>query len=152
MKARDIMEPAPVWVRTSASLWDAARRMLEAPFSTLPVVGDDDERLVGVLTMDDLLPRLEPVPFSDVEALRLFEAWLDENNYDQFASQYRQTTVEAHMREDVHTVAPEAHICKATRTLVDSGDSQVFVVDDDRRLLGVIGRNDVLRVLTSIPA
>ena len=149
MKAREVMEPAPVWVRANETLGDAARRMLDNPFSTLPVVDEDGDRLVGVLSMDDLLPRLEPVPFSEVEALRLFDTWLDENNYDQFGPQYRKALVQSRMHKDLQTVPPEAHLCEALRTLISAGTSQVFVVDPDRRLLGVIGRNDVLRVLTA---
>lgn len=148
MQARDVMEPAPVWVRGGESLGDAAQRILESPFSTLPVIGNDDQ-LIGALSMDNLLPRLESVPFSEVEALRLFDNWLDENNYDKFGPRYREQTVEAHMHEDVQSVTPDAHFCQILRMIVASSDHQVFVVDGDRRLLGVIGRNDVLRVLTS---
>ena len=151
MEARDIMEPAPIWVRADESLWDAAQRMLHNPFSTLPVLDDDEDQLVGALSMDNLLPRLESVPFSEVEALRLFENWLDENNYDKFAPQYREQIVQAHMHKDVQTVNPDTHLCYVLRTIVATGDSQVFVVDDERHLLGVIGRNDVLQVLTSGP-
>ncbi len=149
MEARDIMEPAPIWVRADESLLDAAQHMLDNPFSTLPVVGDNEGELIGTLAMDDLLPRLEAVPFSEVEALRLFDNWLDENNYDKFGPRYREQTVADHMRKDVQAVTPEAHVCDALRMIVSSSDHQVFVVNEDRRLLGVIGRNDVLSVLTS---
>lgn len=149
MEARDIMEPAPIWVRADESLLDAAQHMLDNPFSTLPVVGEDAGELIGTLSMDDLLPRLEAVPFSEVEALRLFENWLDENNYDKFGPRYREQAVEDHMHKDVQAVTPETHLCEALRIIVSSSDHQVFVVDEDRRLLGVIGRNDVLAVLTS---
>jgi len=151
MEARDIMEPAPIWVRADESLWDAAQHMLDNPFSTLPVVGDDEGELIGTLSMDDLLPRLEAVPFSEVEALRLFEDWLDENNYDKFAPQYREQSVRSHMHKDVQAVTPDTHLCQGLRMIVASSDHQVFVVDDERHLLGVIGRNDVLHVLTSGP-
>lgn len=149
MEAREIMEPAPIWVRADESLGEAAQRMLDNPFSTLPVVDDNADQLIGALTMDNLLPRLESVPFSEVEALRLFDNWLDEHNYHKFGPRYREQTVEDHMHKDVQAVTPDTHFCYVLRMIVASSDHQVFVVDDDGRLLGVIGRNDVLQVLTS---
>ncbi|MFB6285870.1 MAG: HPP family protein [Candidatus Bipolaricaulia bacterium] len=149
MEARDAMEPTPIWVQADESLMDAAQHMLANPFSTLPVVGNDQGELIGTLSMDDLLPRLEAVPFSEVEALRLFGNWLDENNYNEFGPRYREQTVQDHMHKDVQAVAPDAHLCQALRIIVSSSDHQVFVVDEERRLLGVIGRNDVLAILTS---
>jgi CBS domain-containing protein len=51
---RDVADQEPVWVGTGADLPEVARTMTDYNLSMLPVV-DDDERMVGVVTVDDVL-------------------------------------------------------------------------------------------------
>jgi CBS domain-containing protein len=50
----DIAEHEPVWVGTGADLPEVARTMTDYNLTTLPVL-DEDERMVGVVTVDDVL-------------------------------------------------------------------------------------------------
>jgi CBS domain-containing protein len=51
---RDVADQEPVWVGTGADLPEVARTMTDYNLSMLPVL-DDDERMVGVVTVDDVL-------------------------------------------------------------------------------------------------
>jgi Mg/Co/Ni transporter MgtE len=51
---RDVADQEPVWVGTGADLPEVARTMTDYNLSMLPVL-DDDERIVGVVTVDDVL-------------------------------------------------------------------------------------------------
>lgn len=50
----DLMTPAPVVVRESTNLEDAARVLLETKYRRLPVV-DDDGKLVGIITRGNVV-------------------------------------------------------------------------------------------------
>lgn len=50
----DLMTPAPVVVRESTNLEDAARLLLETKYRRLPVV-DDDGKLVGIITRGNVV-------------------------------------------------------------------------------------------------
>jgi acetoin utilization protein AcuB len=58
--ARQMMTPEPIAIAPTAAVQDAARRMLSARVSALPVVQDD--RLVGIVTETDLLRVLSELP------------------------------------------------------------------------------------------
>src|ERR1039458_5019722 len=54
-----VAEHEPVWVRTDADLPEVARTMTDYNLVMLPVLGED-ERMVGVVTVDDVLERALP--------------------------------------------------------------------------------------------
>src|SRR5690242_2232659 len=58
MKVADVMTRTPIAVRLDATLLEAAKTMVQARVSGLPVV-DDEGSLVGMISEGDLLRRAE---------------------------------------------------------------------------------------------
>lgn len=54
MRMEEVAEHEPVWVRTDADLPEVARMMTDYNLVMLPVL-DEEERMVGVVTVDDVL-------------------------------------------------------------------------------------------------
>ncbi|MFG0335118.1 MAG: CBS domain-containing protein, partial [Maioricimonas sp. JB049] len=54
---RQVMSPAPSTVQEETSIEDALAIMRSGTFRRLPVV-DDDDQLVGILSLDDILELL----------------------------------------------------------------------------------------------
>lgn len=54
----ELMTADPVTVRESTPIETALERMAGAPARRLPVLADDEERLVGLLALDDVLELL----------------------------------------------------------------------------------------------
>lgn len=54
---REIMEPDPITLDTSADLIDVAKKLSDGSFHALPVVAPDDT-LVGIVTSTDLINHL----------------------------------------------------------------------------------------------
>lgn len=125
----------------------AMRRMLSQRLDGLPVV-DGEGRLKGLLEIDDLLPKLEPVPFSELAALKLFDEWVDENNLEGFYQQYQKMSVAKMMRPNVDVLSPEDSLSKALHLMARSGARLLPVVGEEQRLVGVLTRSDILRTLT----
>jgi CBS domain-containing protein len=59
----DVMEKEPVWVRASEPKEKAAHLMAEYNLIALPVL-DDEERMLGIITVDDAMEVLLPERFS----------------------------------------------------------------------------------------
>lgn len=57
VKAREIMTPEAVCVRSSDTVLDAARQMAELDVGALPICGEDD-RLKGMLTDRDIVVKV----------------------------------------------------------------------------------------------
>ena len=146
MTVRDLMNTEFHSLKREETLLDAARRMLAHRVNSLPVL-DDDGRLIGVLEIEDLLPKLEPVPFSeDFEALRLFGAWVDEKNLDSFCEQYCEKQVSELMHEHPLTLEPDDDLSTVLREMRESAFRPIFIVDDGKPL-GMITRSDLLQLL-----
>lgn len=120
--------------------------MLEHRLGGLPVVGDQGE-VVGLIEIDQMLPHPQKVPFSDVEALRFLDEWVDPGSFEQLVERYKNTPVQHLMRTEVAVVGPDDPIEKALGLMLqDRQYRRVLVVDEQRQLLGTLTRSDFLRL------
>jgi len=147
MKAGEIMTPNPLTVVEGESLWEAADRMLAHHYGGLPVV-DKGGCYLGVLEMDDLLPRPENIPGApDVVALQLFDRWVDDHSIHDFEKIYREKKVEEVMRTDVPKLHPEDPLRVVLDKLIENLYKRMPVINDEGCLVGIVTRGDLLRLL-----
>ncbi len=140
------MKARPHSVRLDETLLTAAQRMLEHRLGGLPVVNEAG-KLVGLIEVDDLLPHPENVPFSEVEALRLFGEWVDPGSVESIYRQYQSRPVSAAMRTDLAVVSPDDPLETALmRMMQDRQYRRVLVVDEHGQLVGTLTRSDFLRL------
>lgn len=140
------MKTRPYSVRLDETLLVAAQRMLEHRLGGLPVVNEAG-KLMGLIEVDDLLPRPENVPFSEVEALRLFDEWVDPGSVESVYRQYQSKPVAAAMRTELAVVSPEDPLETAlVRMMQDRQYRRVLVVDEQGQLVGTLTRSDFLRL------
>ena len=67
-RVREILNPKVVYVRTDTDQEEVARLMADYDFTVLPVV-DEEGRLVGIVTVDDVLDVLEAEATEDIHRL-----------------------------------------------------------------------------------
>jgi CBS domain-containing protein len=146
MKVADLMTRAPEILRPKATLEEAARKILETRYGGFPVV-DEEGRLLGLLQVEELLPRPENVPFSDVEALQLFGEWVDEGTLQEIYRRYQSTPVEAVMLKEIPRVHPEDPLGKALQVLLTTEVRHLPVVDRENRVVGILTRSDILKLI-----
>jgi CBS domain-containing protein len=137
MRVLDIMSIDVLTVSPEESLKAAARRMVEAGVSGLPVV-DETGKLVGIITEADFLERE-----ADRTHRRLLDALLHKPG----------TVVEAETVGEVmstHPVViyPEASVTEAARVMSHHHVKRLPVIDDEGVLRGIISRGDVVTVFT----
>jgi CBS domain-containing protein len=138
MKLRDLMTRDVITIGPDASLKEAARRMIEAGISGLPVTTDAGS-LVGIITEAD---------FVSTEAGRRREkrAGLLRLVYKDVELPTHERMVDEVMSTDLVVLGPEADHAEAARLMQSEGIKRIPVVDDDGRLVGLVSRSDVLRI------
>jgi CBS domain-containing protein len=135
---RDVMTADVATVSTEAEFKQIARVLVDRKVSGLPVV-DADGTVVGVVSEADLLPKEE------------FKSLTDERpNLARRAARLARAkaagdTAAELMSAPAVTIAPDAPVAEAARTLAEQGIKRLPVVDGDR-LVGIVSRADVLRV------
>lgn len=137
MRVLDIMTMDVLTARPEDSLKDAARTMVRAGVSGLPVV-DDDGRLVGIITEADFLERE-----ADRSRRRLLNAMLDE-----CGGVVEAETVGEVMSTDPVVIFPEATVTEAARMMAHHHVKRLPVVDESGKLVGIVSRADVVAVFT----
>uniref|UniRef100_UPI002ADDC5E9 DUF190 domain-containing protein n=1 Tax=Chloroflexus sp. TaxID=1904827 RepID=UPI002ADDC5E9 len=130
-RAADVMTPNPTAIPATASLTQAALVMTEHDHKRLPVV-DEAGRLVGMLSRSDLLQTVANTFASSSEVLPgsiLTTA----------------KTVGEVMIRDVPTVTPETPLAETLDHILSTPRRRVIVVDQERRVVGIISDGDILR-------
>lgn len=136
---RDIMTTGVVVVTPESTFKDVAYLLAERRISGAPVVAADG-KVIGVVSEADLLPKEEFKSVAGDEGPHLTR---------RAAKQARvraggDTAAEL-MSSPAVTVASDAPVAEAARTLAEHGVKRLPVVDDDR-LVGIVSRADILKV------
>ena len=129
-RVADVMTRAPVSVRVTDTVAAATHLMAERRIKRLPVV--DDGRLVGILSRADVLRAVgETFPRDSAEA----------------ADHPGALTVAEIMRRDTPTVRADADLATLLVAVVSTRLNRAIVLDDERRVLGVVNDADVIRTV-----
>jgi CBS domain-containing protein len=136
---RDAMSSPVVSLPASATVGEALERLIGQPFRALPVVGEDG-RLVGMLTNRDLVERggLE----ARVELLSAMSSAAREGILGRLGAG---RTVADVMTTDPVAIRATDTLARATHLMAQQRLKRLAVVDDDRVLVGMLSRMDVLR-------
>ena len=114
MKVRDAIHSATPALQASDTVEEALGLLMEHHVRHLPVVGEDDGRLAGVISEDRLIDADSPE--SPIDSLLIGRPV---------------------------SVPPDAHIFDAARTMVEHDLSTIPVADPDGQYLGVLRRHDI---------
>jgi len=147
MKVRDYMSRDVVSVGRATNMAEIVDVLNKREISGVPVV-DGDEKLLGVVTHEELMGIFIPHYFSMFDDL----AFLDdlETIEAQTMSEIEPTLFLAEdlMVAEPTTVKPDTSIMKAAALLLNRRLILLPVVDEDGRVVGVLNRGDVSRAFT----
>lgn len=146
--ARDIMTRNPLSVTVSTKITDAATLMLEHHFNGLPVV-DENGVLKGVLSQSDLVMQQKKLPLPSFFVLLDTIIPLESpKKYEEQLKRMAAVRVEQAMNTKPCTVQPETELEELATLMVDEKNYTLPVVENGK-LVGVVGKEDVLRTLLS---
>lgn len=130
-----------VSARPEMLLTEAAQLLYTHRINGMPVV-DDLGHVVGMVGIKDILR----APFRSGDEVYISTL----TSLTRLASQLGTQRVAEVMAWRVSSVGPEELLSKVMAQMVNRGIHPIPVVDQDRRLLGILGRADVLGILLAI--
>jgi len=145
-KVKEIMTRDPITIGPKTEIAEATRILLENRINGVPVVNDDG-RLVGILCQSDLIAQQKDLPLPSL--FTLLDGFVPMTSMKQMEKQVRKIaaiTAEEAMTRDPVTVKPDDDIGKVATLMVDRNFHTLPVVADGK-LVGVVGKEDVLRTL-----
>jgi CBS domain-containing protein len=140
---RDVMTTSVLSVPVDAPFAEVARVLFTGGVRAVPVL-DDQGRLLGVVSEGDLLATAErgdPVPGHSGPWQRLLR-----RRHAADSRRAGATTAGALMTSPVTTIDPDASVAHAARCMRDHRLGWLPVVEEGGRVVGVLGRSDLLRV------
>lgn len=139
--ARDVLT-----VREDTPIGEAAKLLLERHINGLPVI-DEDNNLVGIICQSDLVSQQKKLPIPSV--FTLLDGLIplrSSNDIEKEIKKMAATTVGDAMTPDPSTVTPETPLEEAATLMVQNNYHTLPVVEDGK-LVGIIGKEDVLKTL-----
>jgi len=149
IRAKDIMTKEPITVTPDMEIMRAAKILLERGINGVPVV--DAGKLVGILCRSDLIAQQKKIPvpslFTLLDGLITLESG---KHFEKALHKIAATTVADSMTRNPMTVHPETNIEEIAAIMVDRNFHTIPVVEKGK-LVGIIGKEDVLRTLMPGP-
>ncbi|MEJ2697583.1 MAG: CBS domain-containing protein [Candidatus Sulfobium sp.] len=144
IKAKDIMTTDVITVTPETTVEELGRLFIEKRISGAPVI-DDDNKLYGIVTENDLIKRNER--FHIPTLVRLFDAFIPlggDSSIEKEIKRMSASKVSEICARDVVTVGPETPLTDIATMMSERGLHLLPVVSAGK-LVGIIGKMDVIK-------
>ena len=148
--AKDIMTIDVVTVSPNLEIIQAAKLLMEKRVNGFPVV--EGEKLVGIICQSDLIAQQKEFPVPSL--FSFLDGYISLTSGKHLESEIQKiaaTSVGQAMTPNPVTVNPDTSIENIASLMVDKNFHTLPVVDQDR-LVGIVGKEDVLRLLVPGPS
>ncbi|WP_320169686.1 CBS domain-containing protein [Maridesulfovibrio sp.] len=147
LKAKEIMTSGALTLTPEDDIAGAAKLLLEKHLNGVPVV-DDSGKLIGVLCQSDLVAQQKSVSLPSLfTILDGFISFSSNEELEREVNKIAATKVAQAMTPDPVTISPETDIEHIADLMVERKLYTLPVVENGK-LIGVVGKEDVLKVLT----
>lgn len=146
LKAKDIMSEELITVTPATPVIEAARILLDKRINGLPVL-DEAGRLVGIICQSDLVAQQKRFPIPSV--FNLLDGLIpisSPKGLEKEMQKIAASRVAEAMSSNPETVNPESSLEEIATLMVSKGFHTLPVVERGK-LVGIIGKEDVLRTL-----
>ncbi|MGD9080037.1 MAG: CBS domain-containing protein [Desulfobacterales bacterium] len=150
LKVKDIMTKEVISVSPDTEIVNAAKILLEKRINGMPVI-DAFGRLVGIICQSDLVAQQKGIPIPSVfTLLESFIPLTSMKRIDKEMEKIAALTVKEAMTLEPVTVSPDTEIEEVAKLMVDKKYHTLPVVDGGK-VVGIVGKEDVLKTLLSEP-
>lgn len=149
LKAKDIMSKEVLWVTPETEITQAARLLLEKHLNGLPVL-DQKGALVGIISQSDLVFQQKKIPLPSV--FTILDGLIPLSSSHQIEAEVAKIAaikVEQAMTSAPVFISPEDAL-EDIATLMVRKKIHTLPVLDHGKLVGIVGKEDVLRTLIPI--
>lgn len=146
LKVKDIMTKNLITVTPDTEITHASKLLLEKHVNGIPVV-DRSGTLVGILCQSDLIAQQKKLPIPSVFSfLDGLISLTSRKHFEKEIQKIAAITVAQAMTANPVTVSPETTIEEAATLMVEKNFHTLPVLEGSR-LVGIVGKEDVLRTL-----
>jgi CBS domain-containing protein len=148
IKAKDIMTKEIITVNPETEIAQAAGLLLEKRINGVPVVNDSGA-LVGILCQSDLIAQQKNIPIPSL--FTLLDGYIPltlSKHLDKEVEKIAASKVAEAMTPNPVTVEPETDIERVAVLMVEKNYHTLPVMEEGK-LVGIVGKEDVLRTLIS---
>lgn len=143
---KDIMKKDVITVSHETEIVHAAKILLENHINGVPVV-DDKGKLAGILCQSDIIAQQKKLPIPSLFSfLDGFISLSSMKNLEKEVQKIAATKVSQAMTLNPVTVKPDTLMEVVAALMVDNNFHTLPVVDEGK-LVGIVGKEDVLRTL-----
>jgi len=147
MLAKDVMEKEVLTVNETDNIEKVVTILLNNKISGVPVINEEN-KVVGILTEGDLLKKeKEPHVPSYIEVLGSILYVEGVRKYEDDLKKLISTKVSGLMTKNVITVLEDEKVEKVATIMVENRINRVPVINTEGNLVGIIGRNDLIKLL-----
>jgi CBS-domain-containing membrane protein len=148
LTVKNIMTRDPITISPDTEIVHAAKLLLEKGINGIPVV-DKKGELVGIICQSDLIAQQKRLPIPSIfTLLDGFIPLASTKHFEKAVQKIAATTVADAMTPKPVTVQTDTSIEELASLMVDKNFHTLPVVDEGK-LVGVVGKEDVLRTFTS---
>ena len=148
LTVKNIMTRDLITLSPDTEIVHAAKLLLEKGINGIPVV-DKKGELVGIICQSDLIAQQKRLPIPSIfTLLDGFIPLASMKHFEKAVQKIAATTVADAMTPNPVTVQTETSIEELASLMVDKSFHTLPVVDEGK-LVGVVGKEDVLKTLTS---
>ena len=145
--ARDFMEKFVFSVPPEVTVHELIRIFVSHNMSAIPVV-DEDNHLIGIVSEGDLLyKKVRPHIPRHLDVLGGTIYYCGYGRYEKSFKKILATKASDLMTEKTRCVTPDTPMSTITSLMIDEHLKTVPVVDEEKHLVGMITRHDILTVL-----
>ncbi|MCT4563724.1 MAG: CBS domain-containing protein [Maledivibacter sp.] len=149
MIAKNVMNRNVVSIKPNDTLRDAVILMVKHSISGLPVI-DEDKNIVGIISQSDVL-RHGKRPFI-LETVDLLEILLYEQSPENYEKELKialDLKIKDVMTKGIITVLESTPAGKIAHLMISNKINRVPVIRDGK-LVGIIGREDIIKAIAKI--
>lgn len=147
MRAKDVMIKNVIFIKKDDKLDEIISVMMKNHVSGVPVI-DKDNHLVGMVTERDLMTKDKKFNISSYMELRASILFIDGKSAEGISQKKSDTLTAADiMSTPVYAVHLEATIEEIVSLMMNRHINRIPVIDKENKLVGIIGRSDLLPVL-----
>ena len=146
LTAKDIMTRDVITISPETEIAHAAKLLLENRINGVPVVNEAGE-LVGILCQSDLIIQQKNIPIPSL--FTLLDGYIpltSSKKIDREVEKIAAKKAEDAMTANPVTISPDTEIEKVAAFMVEKNYHTLPVVDGGK-LVGIVGKEDVLRTL-----
>lgn len=146
LKAKDIMTTTLVTLTPDMEITQAAKLLFDNHVNGAPVVGKDG-KMIGILCQSDLIVQQKKIPIPSLFTfLDGFIPLTSLKKIEKTIQKIAATTVRDAMTANPVSVHPDTNIEEIAALMVDK-NFHSLPVEDNGRLVGIIGKEDILQTL-----